>query len=62
MNHDKEFYEEIMRQSCSLQGFYGRFFYNTYLPASKEAQDEFISAMDAAGIESLFDYVMFMEA
>ena len=62
MNHDKEFYEDIMRQSCSLQGFYGRFYHLTYVPAEDWAKDEFIDALDAAGVENLLDYIMFMEA
>ena len=62
MEKDKEFYESIMRESCSLQGMYGRFYHLEYMQWSEDYQDRFVEAMDEAGVKDLMDYIMFMEA
>ena len=62
MEKDKEFYENIMKESCSLQGMYGRFYHLEYMQWPEDYQDMFVEEMDKAGVSSLFDYVMFMEA
>ena len=53
---------ELMKESCSLQGMYGRFYHLEYMKWPEDYQDQFIEEMDKAGVDSLFDYVMFMEA
>jgi hypothetical protein len=62
MEHDKQFYESIMQQSCSLQGFYGRFYHLEYEQWTEDYQNEFVDALKDSNVESLFDYIMFMES
>lgn len=61
MEKDKEFYENIMKESCSLQGMYGRFYFNEYTRWPEEYQDMFIDELKKAEVGSLLDFVLFME-
>ena len=45
----------------NLQGFYGRFFYNSYMPADEEVKDSLCQKFADAGIEDVMGFVMYIE-
>ena len=58
---DREDIENIMKESTGLQGFYGRFYYNSYLPADEESKNEFCQAAIDAGVTDLLSFCIWME-
>lgn len=62
MNQYREKYERIMEQCAqNLQGAYGRFFYNSYMPADEETKDNLCEKFANAGIEDMLGFVMYIE-
>ena len=62
MNQYREKYEGIMEYCAqNLQGFYGRFFYDRYMPADEEVKDSVCQKFADAGIENVMDFIMYIE-
>ena len=62
-NLTREYYEGLFEECAnSLQGFYGRWYYENYLYASEEDKDMFCSVLKEAGVVDMMDFIIFMEA
>ena len=58
---DRDFYESMMNEAAhTLQGFYGRL-YNRYLNAEEEQKKAFCDDLAEHNVESLLDFVMYVE-
>ena len=62
MNQYREKYESLMREcAASLQGMYGRLYYNQYLPLDDCDKDVVCEQLNEAGVNDMLDFVMYVE-
>ena len=59
MNRDE--LESILITCTGMQGYYGRFYYESYLSASEEAKNGFLEMVNDAGITDIVGFTMWME-
>lgn len=58
---NREGYESMMNEAAhTLQGFYGRL-YNSYIHADEIQKQAFCDDLSEHGVESLLDFVMYIE-
>ena len=59
---NRESYEGLM-ETCaeSLQGCYGRWYYDWYLQQSDEVKDELCNELEKNDVNDMLGFIMFME-